>query len=409
MPSESRQAWPRRRVEELFEIHSGVTIGPARTPLKRTRGYLRVANVQRGRIDVADVMELEELPGDSERYALAEGDLLIVEGHANPGEIGRCAMVEAESEGLLHQNHLYRLRGDRMIPRLAMELLNSFPVRRYWATRTATSSGLYTINRRMLAALRLPDIPLGEQRRIVGILDSVTESELAAEASIAKLRSVRLGVVLRGMAAIEATAVPGGWERLPLKEVVPSADYGISVALNGDTSGIPTLRMNNLRDGRPDLKELRYSPQDVASRCLLRVGDVLFNRTNSIEHVGRAGIWRGELEKATFASYLIRLNPDVRRLDPRYLVEWLQHPVIRQRVRSIATVAVQQVNVNPSRLRELEIDLPVDLSDQAKLVSALDSCDQQIAAEIDNLEKIRTMKQGLAARLLGGKLAPAAA
>ncbi|WP_327344319.1 hypothetical protein [Streptomyces europaeiscabiei] len=65
--------------------------------------------------------------------------------------------------------------------------------------------------------------------------------------------------------------------------------------------------------------------------------------------------------------------------------------------------------MNPSRLRELEIDLPVDLSVPAKLVSALDTCDQQIAAEMDNLDKIRTMKQGLAAQLLSGKLIPAAA
>jgi type I restriction enzyme S subunit len=83
--------------------------------------------------------------------------------------------------------------------------------------------------------------------------------------------------------------------------------------------------------------------------------------------------------------------------------------VIRQRVRAIATVAVQQVNVNPSRLRELEIDLPVDLSVQAKLVTALDACDQQIIAEMDNLDKIRTMKQGLAAQLLSGKLTHVAA
>jgi len=254
-------------------------------------------------------------------------------------------------------------------------------------------------------SLRVPLFSLTEQRRAVEAVYSITESEQDLAAAIAKIRSMRRGVLLKGMAAVEAAASPEGWQRVPLKEIVPSADYGISVALNADPGGIPTLRMNNLRDGRPDLKELRYSPQDVDSRILLRVGDVLFNRTNSIEHVGRAGIWGGELERATFASYLVRLNPDARRITPQYLVEWLQHPVIRQRVRSIATVAVQQVNVNPTRLRELEIDLPIDLSEQEKLVSSLESCDRRIAAELENLDKIRTMKQGLATELLSGKLA----
>lgn len=395
-------------VGEVGEVRMGKQLSPASSLEDGGHfPYLRVANVLDGWIDYSDVKTMSFSSLERSKYELVPGDILLNEGQSLE-LVGRSAIYEGSPGRYCFQNTLIRFRsGSDVIPSYAHEIFKVWQRGGTFASVAKKTTSIAHLGGDRFAKLLFPLIPLRRQRRIVEILNSVAESERASEAAIAKLRSVRRGLVLKGMAVTEATAAPIGWERVPLKEVVPSVDYGISVALNGDASGIPTLRMNNLRDGRPDLKEMRYAPQEVDSRHFLRAGDVLFNRTNSIEHVGRAGIWYGELKKATFASYLVRLNPDIRRLDPRYLVEWLQHPVIRQRVRSIATVAVQQVNVNPSRLRELQIDLPVDLSEQARLVSVLETCDRQISAELENLEKVRTMKQGLAAELLSGNLIPA--
>lgn len=148
--------------------------------------------------------------------------------------------------------------------------------------------------------------------------------------------------------------------------------------------------------------DLRYLPRSVPAGLLLRDGDVLFNRTNSIEHVGKPALWRGELPEATFASYLVRLVPNRQRLLPEYLVEWLQRPLIRQRIRAIATVAVQQVNVNPTRLRELEIDVPGDLVFQRKAVGALSAFDDRIEAQREEQRKLAELKAGLVDDLLQG-------
>lgn len=115
-------------------------------------------------------------------------------------------------------------------------------------------------------------------------------------------------------------------------------------------------------------------------------------------------MWREEIPEATFASYLVRINPDATRLIPEYLIEWLMHPLIRQRVRSISTVAVQQVNVNPTRLRDLEIDMPIDVAAQRRIVDSLHSCDEQIEGEQAELSKLRTLKQGLVDDLLAGRV-----
>lgn len=339
---------------------------------------------------------------------LIDGDILVSRANTRDlvGLVGRYRDVGTPC---IYPDLMMRLRvKSNCLPEFLELMLRSSSVRqRTQGFAQGTSESMVKISAGAVNSLTVPEFSLAEQRQIVEILDSIAESERASESAIAKLRAVRSGIALRGMVSITSDEVQTGWERVALREVVPSVDYGISVALNEDSRGIPTLRMNNLLDGRPELGDLRYCPQSVDSKHLLRVGDVLFNRTNSIEHVGKSGMWGGELEEATFASYLVRLNPDVTRLEPRYLVEWLQHPVIRQRVRSIATVAVQQVNVNPSRLRELFIDFPPDLHDQARLLASLDACDHRISAERENLAKVRAVRQGISDALLSkgpGKL-----
>jgi type I restriction enzyme S subunit len=249
-----------------------------------------------------------------------------------------------------------------------------------------------------------PLIPVAAQRRIVDVLNNVTELERGIEASIAKFHNVRQGSLLASMESVASRRPAAGWARVPLKDIVPAAEYGISEALDRDARGVPVLRMNNIQSARIDADGLRYCPVPVPSKLFLRRGDVLFNRTNSMEHIGKAAMWREELPSATFASYLVRLIPDLQRVIPEYLVEWLMHPLVRQRVRSISTVAVQQVNVNPSRLRELEIDLPVDLAEQRRIVATLEACDEQIGREEEELNKLRELKQGLVDDLLSGRV-----
>jgi type I restriction enzyme S subunit len=194
------------------------------------------------------------------------------------------------------------------------------------------------------------------------------------------------------------------WSLVPLIEVVPSADYGISSPLASDGNGIPTLRMNNLVSGRIRIDDIKFATAGVPGDLILRKRDVLFNRTNSFEHVGRTAIWRGELDRATFASYLVRLNPDPRRLIPEYLVRWLNHPAIQQRIRRIATPGVQQVNINPTSLRKIPIELPVDISRQAEVARILNECDQAADRIRAELECLKLVKQGLMDDLVTGRV-----
>ncbi len=203
---------------------------------------------------------------------------------------------------------------------------------------------------------------------------------------------------------LECTAAPRAkpveaWRHIQLSEAVPRVTYGISTAL-GPPPGIPVLRMNNLDNGEIDLADLKYSPAPAANKLRLRAGDVLFNRTNSIDHVGRTGIWRGQLEQASFASYLVRLENDSSKLDNEYLNRWLNWPATQLRIRRYATPGVHQVNINPTNLRRTDLHLPFNLAEQHLIVTILDSLDDAIRKTEQIIEKLKQVKQGLLHDLL---------
>ncbi len=160
-------------------------------------------------------------------------------------------------------------------------------------------------------------MPEPSQRKAIGkVLDTIDEAIAQTESVIAKLKQVRAGMLHdllsygldeHGQLRDPLThpeqfkdsplgLIPREWDSGPLSQFVPSAEYGISTSL-GD-KGYPVLRMNNLSEGEAELSDLKYSGAPVPEGLWLRPGDVLFNRTNSWEHVGRTGIWRGQIERA---------------------------------------------------------------------------------------------------------------
>ncbi|KUO17840.1 restriction endonuclease subunit S [Streptomyces dysideae] len=175
-------------------IDAGVTLGAHRVPHLRPTGYLRVANVRKGWIE-GDIAQMEAIERDHRRYSLTPGDLLVVEGHADPEQIGRCAMVGPEQSGLLYQNHLFRLRFDDVLPEFAMLWLNSQAVRTYWKSRTATSSGLYTINSSLLEAVPFPRASRDTQDRVVGVWEAESRTLSLMRQRIAKLRLIQRAVI----------------------------------------------------------------------------------------------------------------------------------------------------------------------------------------------------------------------
>ena len=121
-------------------------------------------------------------------------------------------------------------------------------------------------------------------------------------------------------------------------------------------------------------------PEDEFLHYRLKQGDVLFNRTNSYELVGRSAVYdlKGD---HVFASYLIRLNTRPTQLLPGYLSAYLNAPIGRRQVMSFATRGVSQTNVNASNLKRILIPLP-PINYQRRVVDLLAALHAARAAAI---------------------------
>lgn len=191
-----REQWPTSTVEVEFDVTAGIALGPHRRPRLNPRKYLRVANVIRDALVLDDVLLMEASDVEAAPRTLREGDLLVVEGHANPNEIGRCARATAAVTGYLFQNHLFRLRSrGRVESEFGVLWLNADYVRRYWRRMCGTSSGLNTINRSMLSALTVCVPPPASQQRVVSIVRAADTRIAAEEAYLTKLMLQKQGLM----------------------------------------------------------------------------------------------------------------------------------------------------------------------------------------------------------------------
>jgi type I restriction enzyme S subunit len=197
---------------------------------------------------------------------------------------------------------------------------------------------------------------------------------------------------------------PKEWDTGELKTCVRSVQYGISTSLTDAPTGIPVLRMNNIQDNAFDVSDMKYADTLEAKTLKLSLGDVLYNRTNSMQHVGKTAIWRDELEECSFASYLVRVNLDEKKLDREYFTFWMSQVSSQNALRRYATPAVQQVNINPTNLQKIWFSRPSDLDEQIQTVQRIDGLVKKTNAEQAKLSKLKVQKSGLMHDLLSGEV-----
>jgi len=169
---EMPENWRVMKLGEIAEVAYGLTVNSARRNGSDLAPYLTVANVSRGALHLDEVKQIGMLEGDAKKYRLKKGDVLLIEGNGNPKLIGSAAIWNDELPFALHQNHLIRARSDQavILPEWLMNYINSDAGRAQLLGRATTSSGLHSINSRLIASLQIPTPSLDEQGAVVNVL-----------------------------------------------------------------------------------------------------------------------------------------------------------------------------------------------------------------------------------------------
>lgn len=196
------------------------------------------------------------------------------------------------------------------------------------------------------------------------------------------------------------------WEEKTIGEICSSLKYGTSKK-SSDDGEVVVLRMGNLQNGEIDWSNLAYtSDEEDIKKYLLKSGDVLFNRTNSPELVGKTSIYRGEMP-AIYAGYLIKLDYEKNIVVGDYLNYYLNSSKAKEYYMQVKTDGVSQSNINAKKIGEFKIPLPT-LSEQHEIVRFIDDLlarerSAQQATE-QALASIDLMKKSILARAFRGEL-----
>jgi len=188
---------------------------------------------------------------------------------------------------------------------------------------------------------------------------------------------------------LKSLSIPSDWHLIPIGKLLLDSQYGTNAPTveDGDVS---IVGMKDIQDGKIITDDLTrtYLPEREKPKFLLKKGDLLINRTNSYDLVGKVGIYDSD-EEAIFASYLVRLNVDNEQAVPEYLYYWLNSHKAQIAIKRIATKAISQANINPTEFKKhCLVPLP-SLLEQTAIADLLSTWD----AAIDKTEKLIAAKE----------------
>jgi len=345
--------------------------------------FLRITDITDSGVKWATVPRCECPVEMVPKYQLASGDIVFARIGATTGK----SYLITNPPRSVFASYLIRVRAKREID--STFLSQFFRSDAYWRQVDAQKNANLKkgVSGSLLKTLLVPVPPLPEQRKIAGVLEVVQRAMEQQERLLALTAELKKALLhqlfttgLRGEPQKQTAIgpVPESWEVVALDDYLTEAQYGISVK-GADRGRYAVLRMTNQQQGRISDANLQYVELTPAQFAKFRVErqDILFNRTNSLELVGRTAIFDLEGDYV-FASYLIRLRTDSTRLRPSFLNHHFNWDETQMRLKSIATRAVSQSNISATRLRGFPIPLPSP-EEQDEIATNVDCLDRKLA------------------------------
>lgn len=318
--------------------------------------FIRSQNVRMNCLDLSDVVYIDSsLHEEMKRTHVRSGDVFI---NITGASIGRVAAFDRNGDKANVNQHVCIIRPKSEM--LDFRYLTTFlcsPRFQEIINRLQRGGTRQALTFDMIANFDIPLPSLTEQRRIAAILDKADAIRRKREEGI-RLTEELLRSTFLEMFGDPATN-PKGWPIRVMGEVVKETQYGTAEKSNSDGTGIPVLRMNNITYGGDiDLTDIKWSEINDTDLDQLTVkrGDLLFNRTNSPELVGKTAVWDRD-EPYAYAGYLFRVRFDEKVVLPDYVSAFLNSAYGKKMLFAKAKPSNNMSNFSAGEF--CRIDLPV--------------------------------------------------
>jgi len=311
-----------------------------------------------------DLSKRRRIPSDYrniDRYSLQAGDVLF-NATNSPDLVGKTAYFPGLEEPAVFSNHFLRLRprDSELDGRFLSRWLNLEFQRGRFKGMCHQWVNQATVGRDALLATKVPLPPLLEQQRIAEILDKADALRAKRRVALTQLDTLTQSIFLDMFG--DPTTNPKGWPATNLGELIsvgpqnglykPASDYG---------TGTPILRIDSFYDGAvtglTNLKRLRISDEEKALYGL-RPGEIIINRVNSREYLGKSALIPALPEPIVFESNMMRFSVDLARINPVFLIHLLQTKHVRAHILRSAKDAVNQSSINQQDVKGIPVILP---------------------------------------------------
>ena len=335
----------------------------------------------------------EDFEAENRRTNIKPNDLLIT----IVGTIGRVAIVPNSLTEFCVQRSVAVLKPKPEIVynRFLMHYLQSMRPYLEQESRGVAQKGIYL---KQLSNLSIILPPLDEQRKIAAVLDKVSDLIAKRRQQLDKLDEIVKSRFIEMFGVYPAN--PMGWEIGTIRDIVTEVRYGSSrPAVDGGK--YPYLRMNNITyGGELDLSDTKRIdiPDNELDKCTVRRGDVLFNRTNSKELVGKTCVYDRD-EMMVLAGFVIRIRVKDCIL-PEFLSAFLNTDFSKQMLLGMCKTAIGQANINAQELQNIGLYLPpVEL--QRRFIQFKKETDKSKLAIQKSLGKLEILKKSLMQKYFG--------
>lgn len=396
----AQTVWPVDRIKDhVWKIGSGITPSGGAASYHNTGiPLLRSQNVHFDGLRLDDVAYIAvETHDEMSGTKLLVRDVLL---NITGASIGRCTFVpDGFGEGNVNQ-HVCIIRPSAKLDYKFLTYCLSSPWGQDQIFSSFTGASRQGLGQRDLGEIQVPLPPIPEQQRIAAYLDA---SFVAIDAAIAAKRGqletldsmresliesavtkgVRLNAPMRSVNEDWITEIPAHWEVCRIKRIVSRVDYGISEITESE-GRYPVLKMGHIQRGEIEYRNLDFVDK-VSDDLLLETGDLLYNRTNSPDQVGKAAIFRRRrTDEITFASYLVRLRTN-HRADPYFLNYLVNSVGFLSFARKLAIPSVQQSNLNSTRYCRMLIPRP-PIEEQSEIKAYLDTKLGELGSVVTGIE-----------------------
>jgi len=257
------------------------------------------------------------------------------------------------------------------------------------------------ITKKKFDAFVVPYPPLAEQKKIAAILDAADRLRQKDAQLIAKYNELSQSLFLDMFG--DPVNNPMGFDKGTIRDLLTTAKYGTSAKAQ-DNGAYSYLRMNNITyEGEMDFRSLKYInlKEGDKPKYLVKKGDILFNRTNSKDLVGKTGLFNEEQEMA-IAGYLIRLRTNDK-ANPYFIWAYLNSKHGKVVLRHMCKSIVGMANINAQELQNIKILFPpITLQNQfAERIQHIEAQKQQAQAV---LQKSDDLFHSLLQRAFKGEL-----